>query len=53
MYIKSVSQNIKDVFIGQGWSNWIRLDVEQQKILKASFKVSPSLFKTIMQKVHK
>lgn len=53
MYIKSVSNTIKDVFINKGWENWVRVDIEKQAVVKASFEVSQGLLKTILGKIHK
>lgn len=53
MYIKSVSDSIKDVFLGKGWNNWVRIDLDSQKVVKASVEVTPILLKSILGKIHK
>ena len=52
MLVKSVNQNVKDVFVGHSWENWVRIDLTTHKILKANFTVKPNLLKVILSKVH-
>ena len=52
MYIKSVNRNIKDVFIGEGWDQWARVDLAKNQVVQASIPVSKGLERTIITKVH-
>ena len=36
MYIKSVNQNVKDVFLGKGWENHVRMAKQGDKFLRTS-----------------
>ena len=53
MLVKSLNSNVKDVFIGHGWTNWIRIDLNEKKINKSNCTIKPALLKTILGKVHK
>lgn len=53
MYIKSVTPEIKDVFLGIGWDKWIRINIETKQVMQSNVKVAPAVLKNIFQKVHK
>lgn len=36
MIIKHVTKNLKDVFFGEGWENWARVCLKQNRILKST-----------------
>ena len=51
MLIKTVTRNIKDVFIGEGWENWARVNLSQNKVVSSSIKVTPNFERIIINKV--
>lgn len=53
MYVKSVTENIKDIFLGKGWDKWIRIDLDEKKVINTNINVTPSILKSIFAKVHK
>ena len=34
------TKHIYDVFLGDGWYNWVRWDIKSQKVIKTSIKIS-------------
>lgn len=34
MYIKTLNHNTKDVFLGKGWDNWVRVTRSGDKFLR-------------------
>lgn len=51
MYIKSVNHNIKDIFLGEGWDNWVRVDLRTNQIVTSSIPVPEKLRTTVITKV--
>lgn len=51
MLIKTVTRNIKDVFIGEGWGNWARVNLSQNKVVSSNIKVNPNFERIIINKV--
>lgn len=51
MLVKHVTKNIKDVFIGEGWYNWVRINLAQNRILSSSHKINPAFEKTLINNV--
>ena len=33
MVIKHITRNLKDIFIGEGWDNWARIDLKSNRIV--------------------
>ena len=51
MLIKTVTRNIKDVFIGEGWENWARVNLSQNKVVSSNIKVTHNFERIIINKV--
>lgn len=51
MYIKSVNHNIKDVFLGDGWDNWVRIDMRTNSVVSSSLQLNHKLQESILNKV--
>lgn len=51
MFIKSVNHNLKDVFLGEGWDNWVRLDMRTNKIVGSNIPVPEKLRSAVITKV--
>lgn len=48
MLIKPVTKRIKDVFIGEGWYQWARVDLVRGVIISSSIKLPKHLEKDIL-----
>jgi len=53
MLVKSLNENVKDVFLGHGWNTWVRVDLAEKRIVKSNCTLKPALVKTIISKIHK
>lgn len=51
MLIKPVTKRIKDVFIGEGWYQWARVDTARGVIIKSSIKLNKHQEKLILSEV--
>jgi hypothetical protein len=36
VYIKSVDENTKDVFLGKGWANWVRYTMKEGRWVRTA-----------------
>lgn len=50
MFIKSVNHNIKDIFLGDGWDSWVRLDLRTNQIVTSNIPVPEKLRTAIVTK---
>ena len=50
MIIKKVTKHISDVFIGEGWENWVRVDT-RKGVVGRSDSISPMFAKFVFKKV--
>jgi hypothetical protein len=53
MLVKSLNENVKDVFLGHGWNTWVRVDLNEKRVVKSNCTLKPALVKTILSKIHK
>lgn len=51
MLIKHVTKNLKDVFFGEGWANWARVCLKQNRILKSTSRINHAFEKVLLSKL--
>lgn len=52
MFIKSVNENVKDVFLGNGWSNHVRIQRDGDQFLRTSgMHVTPDVVTKISNRI--
>lgn len=52
MYIKSVNANMKDVFLGKGWDNWCRYELQENRWVRTGgLRPDHAIHRKIVEKI--
>lgn len=49
MIIKHITRNLKDIFIGEGWDNWARIDLGQNKVVATTLSMHKAFEHKLVQ----
>ena len=50
MLIKHVTKRIKDIFVGEGWDQWARIDIVRSVVLGTTLKLNKGSEKLLINK---
>ena len=49
MLVKHITKNLKDVFIGEGWDNWARINLAQNRVVSSNLKMHKAFEHSLIQ----
>lgn len=49
MIIKHITRNLKDIFIGEGWDNWARIDLGRNKVVATTLNMHKAFEHKLVQ----
>ncbi len=49
MIIKHITKNLKDIFLGEGWDRWARINLAQNRVVNTNLKMHKAFEHSLIQ----